>query len=246
MKLIDVVKMNKKPKNKVLGYVLFEGKSQIDNNNIVAVITLNSNNTKTGNMAQLWILNADITPIEANKIGKDISICGMCKHRKFLGGSCYVNVGQAPQGIYKAYKKNKYEFLNINEYSILNGLSIRFGAYGDPAALPMAILANLKAVALNNTSYTHQWKNPKNDALKSLSMASVDSIKEAKEATKLGWRYFRVASLNSTIQKNEIVCPNVTNGINCKECNLCCGNKINAKNIVIPIHGTWAKRFKEI
>jgi len=227
---------------KEIGYVLYEGKSNIDGSNIVGILTLKTTNVKTGQMAQLWILNADMNPVETSKLGLDGGICGGCKLRQSLGGACYVNIGQAPNSVYKAFKRDKYPSLSIKDYSILNGLKIRFGAYGDPYALPVEILSSLKSVAVNNTSYTHQWKIG-NEVLKSVSMASVDSIEEQKEAISKGWRTFRVANEDSIILDNEIICPNVTKGINCSECNLCNGANSKAKNIVIPIHGSWSKRF---
>jgi hypothetical protein len=49
---------------------------------IVAVITLNSSNIKTGDMASMWILNADESLL-ASKSGSDESVCGQCVHRHF-------------------------------------------------------------------------------------------------------------------------------------------------------------------
>jgi hypothetical protein len=233
----------KTKKTKEGGYVLFEGKSNIDGSNIVGILTLKTTNIKTGQMAQLWILNADMNPVETSKLGLDVGICGGCKLRQSLGGACYVNIGQAPNAVYKAFKRDKYPTLAIKDYSILNGLKIRFGAYGDPYALPVEILASLKAIAVNNTSYTHQWRIG-SKILKSVSMASVDSIEEQKEAVANGWRTFRVATEDSIILDNEIICPNVTKGVNCADCNLCNGATSKAKNIIIPIHGSWSKRFK--
>jgi len=237
------IKTKKSPtKKQPNGYKLFEGKSKINGKNIVAILTLKTSNIKTGQMAQLWILNADLNPVEASKQKKDDSICGGCKLRKSLNGACYVNLGQAPLAVYKAYKLDKYPTLQQNNYNILSGLKIRFGAYGDPFALPIEILAKLKAVAINNTSYTHQWKKG-SEILKAVSMASVDNIDEQKEATSKGWRTFRVAKLDSEILANEILCPNVTKGINCSDCNLCSGAILKAKNIVIPVHGNLSKKF---
>jgi hypothetical protein len=82
--------------SKVTGYVIYEGKSEINGKNIVAVITLNSSNIKTGDMASMWILNADESPNEASKSGSDESVCGQCVHRHFFNGSCYVTLFQAP------------------------------------------------------------------------------------------------------------------------------------------------------
>ena len=233
-----------KPKKKANGYVLFEGQSKIDGTNIVAILTLKTANVKTGQMAQLWILNAELNPVEASKQGKDKSVCGECKLRQSLGGACYVNLGQAPLAVYKAFKKGNYPTLSQSEYSVLNGLKIRFGAYGDPFAMPIEILTKLKAVAQNNTSYTHQWEKA-SDELKKVSMASVDNLKEQREAVTKGWRTFRVATIESEILENEIVCPNVTKGISCADCGLCSGASSKAKNIVIPVHGKSKNKFND-
>ena len=79
-------------------------------------------------------------------------------------------------------------------------------------------------------------------------MASVDNVAEQIEAVAKGWRTFRVATtVNDEVMlaDNEIICPNVTKGINCADCGLCSGASMNAKNILIPVHGTLAKRFKD-
>ena len=36
---------------------------------------------------------------------------------------------------------------------------MRLGAYGDPAALPVALLQKLTVHAPNHTSYSHQWED---------------------------------------------------------------------------------------
>ena len=241
--LKDAISTKKAPTKKAPnGYKLFEGKSKINGERIIAILTLKTANKKTGQMAQLWILNADLNPVDASKQKKDFSICGNCKLRKSLDGACYVNLGQAPLSVYKAYKLNKYPTLSNNNYNVLEGLKIRFGAYGDPFALPIEILSKLKAVATNNTSYTHQWRKG-SETLKAVSMASVDNIREQKQAVANGWRTFRVAKLDSEILPNEIICPNVTKNISCDVCNLCSGANLKAKNIVIPVHGNGAKKF---
>ena len=230
---------------KVTGYTIFEGKSPITGDDIIAVITLKSTNVKTGNMASMWILHKDLSPIEASKEGKDESICGMCPHRHNLGGACYVTLFQAPLQVWKSYHKGNYP--KVNDMSIFEGMSVRFGAYGDPNVIPIDILVQLKSVVKNSTSYTHQWKTESdNESLKAVSMASVDNKAEAKLAIENNWRYFRVTNDISDIDKaTEIVCPNTTRGIQCIDCGLCKGNTIKAKNIVIEVHGSKKKKFNE-
>ena len=230
---------------KVTGYTIFEGKSPITGDDIIAVITLKSTNIKTGNMASMWILHKDLSPIEASKQGKDESICGMCPHRHNLGGACYVTLFQAPLQVWKSYHKGNYP--KVNDMTIFEGMSVRFGAYGDPNVIPIDILVQLKSVVKNSTSYTHQWKTESdNESLKAVSMASVDNKAEAKLAIENNWRYFRVTNDISDIDKaTEIVCPNTTKGIQCIDCGLCKGNTIKAKNIVIEVHGSKKKKFNE-
>ena len=226
------------------GYIVYEGESQLNGEPIVGIITMKSVNVKTGNMAQLWILRSDMHPIEAKEQGVDNAICGNCQFRQSLGGACYVNIGQAPSAVYRTYNKGGYPV--AKNLSIFKDMKIRFGAYGDPAAIPVSILALLKSYAKNNTSYTHQWKdNKNNDILKAVSMASVDSLAEAQEASEAGYRWFRVTNDISTLRCDEIICPNTTKGILCQDCNLCSGNAVKAKSIVIETHGTWSKKFDD-
>lgn len=229
-------------KENIKGYVIYEGKSQINGDNIVAIVTMNSNNIKTGNMASMWIMNADIPPTQASKEGKDISVCGDCKHRASLNGACYVILHHAPLQVYKSYKKGSYP--TVTNLNVFEGIKMRFGAYGDPSAIPTQILVSIKAVVKNNTSYTHQWKQG-NEMLKKFSMASVDSIEEQKQAVSEGWRTFRVTDNLNDIQSNEIICPNTTKNIKCIDCGLCSGNNVKGKNIVIEIHGYKKTKFNK-
>ena len=222
------------------GYIIYEGKSELNGGNIVAIVTMSSKNIKTGNMASMWILNADIPPTKASKQGEDASVCGDCKHRAVNNGACYVTLHHAPLQVYKSYKRGNYPI--ANDMAIFEDMKVRFGAYGDPSAIPTQILASIKAVVKNNTSYTHQWKQG-DKILKRVSMASVDSIAEQKQAVSEGWRTFRVTSDLSDKLPNEIVCPNTTKAIQCADCGLCSGTSSRARNIVIEVHGAKKKKF---
>ena len=63
------------------GFIFYRGASPIDGAPIVAVATLKSANSKTGDMVQTWILREDISPLDAIGSGEDASICGNCAHR---------------------------------------------------------------------------------------------------------------------------------------------------------------------
>ena len=222
------------------GFVVYEGPSKINGERIVAILTLNSNNIKTGNMAQLWILAADVAPMEALKTGADQAVCGDCQFRK---GICYVEVAKAPTKIWEAWKRDAYPFLPMKHYNVLSGKSIRLGAYGDPYAVPVTILKELANAASNYTGYTHQWKNPAAAELKTLCMASVDNPDEYKQANEMGWRTFRVIRNEDALMEGEILCPNLTSGVQCVDCNLCKGSITQAKNIAIEVHGNGKNKF---
>lgn len=242
------------------GAIIYKGKSQIDGKPIVVIVTGlkgKTKNAKTGDMLQTWILREDISPLEAVKTGADFSICGNCKHRgklELVKGiwkwvkkrSCYVTVWQAPRAIWEAFKRGSYTDMTKGDISSLGkNRNIRLGAYGDPAAVPVAIWQDLTMFADTTTGYTHQWQNKANAALKYLTMASADSVEEYKQAIKSGWRTFRVKKPSDLAMKGETVCPNTTVGLNCADCGACRGLKGNnlKGSIVIDVHGAGAAAF---
>lgn len=238
------------------GVILWEGKSAIDGAPIMLIATgiaQSSTNIKTGALVQTWILRRDISPVDAVHNGADESICGKCPHRGALETqedgttrnvkrSCYVAVWQAPRNVWQTAMAGKYPRAKGDKgAAILAGLKIRLGAYGDPAAIPFAVWNRLLKHATPATGYTHQWRDC--DArFASLCMASADSVQEAQEANALGYRTFRVGSkAESIVQGIETLCPaskEAGQRTNCAACNLCGGDRVKAKNIFIPVHGT--------
>ena len=233
--------------SKVKGYVLYEGPSAINGEPIVAILTLNSSNVKTGNMAQLWILAKDTAPHIAQKTGEDSAVCGDCPIKK----ECYVLTFQGPLSVWNAYKRESYENIsymleNDREWNaelimILSQLIIRFGAYGDPAALPKWLIELIARVCKDFTGYTHQWNKRKFNFLKNYFMASVETKKLAEKAIKKGFRYFRIKQAGADNFENEIDCPS-DNGVQCIDCKLCNGSK-QAANITIEAHGASAAQL---
>lgn len=236
--------------------ILYEGPSRLDNNPIVAIATINSKNSKTGDMIQIWILRSDIPPHEAVKIGHDYSICGDCPQRHYLGGGCYVIPYQAPLSVYRAYKRGRYSTeanMSALETAFANGTPIRVGAYGDPGAVPTAIWRDLlRDYGGNWTGYTHQWR--RRPSLRSLFMASVDSSAEARDATRRGWRYFRGATADDYQPGalrlpvvREIECAADSRGVTCADCRLCNGARDGDRraSIAIEVHGARASSYTE-
>jgi hypothetical protein len=225
------------------GFELWRGKSQLTGANIVVIITLHSANTKTGDMAQTWILNADISPLEAIRIGDDTAICGDCSLRHNKGGGCYVYVAQSPRAVWEAWHNQKYTKLPVEHFKVLSGLPVRHGAYGDPAAMPMHILKEIQKYVVTYTGYTHQWRATEHSELKTMCMASVENPEQQLEAAQKGWRTYRIIKPGDELLQDEILCPHITTGVQCVKCRLCRGTAHPAKNIAVHAHGIHVNKF---
>ncbi len=226
--------------------LVYEGPSLLTGDPIVCIVGARTSNPKTGPMAQTWILGRDQDPVSAVKEGHDSAICGNCWHRGGDGRkrTCYVNVGQAPLGIWRARESAVREDPAAVGLR-LAGKAIRLGAYGDPAAVPTQVWRDLTAHVEVSTGYTHQWRTCDPD-LRQLCMASVESIEEAAEAHAMGWRTFRVRRPEGHLTGGEISCVNETHpDITCVECGLCQGQSRPAANIVIEAHGARKWSFED-
>lgn len=226
------------------GVVIYRGPSMLDGKPIVAVATgigRNSHNRKTGAMVQTYILRADLKPTEAIKQGADVSICGNCPHRTPNARTCYVNVGQGPLAVFNAYHRNAYPTTYAPD--VFAGRVVRFGSYGDPAAVPVQIWENIAKHAAAFTGYTHQWRT--HPELAPYCMASADSPQDAATAQRLGWRTFRVAMPCDPLKlDNESRCPASAEAgkkLVCADCRACNGTATQRRgSIVIQAHGGFA------
>ena len=237
------------------GFIIYEGPSQIDGKPIVAIATglkTKSRNSKTGGMVQTYILRMDQSPLQASQSGDDVSICGDCPHRgehvdgRVIKRTCYVNLGQGPRAVYEMYQRGGYPKASaIGLGNIGKGRRVRLGAYGDPAAVPIHIWANLMAFAEAGTGYTHQWRT--NPELAAWCMASADSPEDREDAKAMGFRTFRVRAFGDPTLENEVVCPASAEAgkkTNCATCAACGGNASKARaDIVITVHGIGKRNF---
>jgi len=236
---------------KANGYILFEDSQIIV---IATGFARKSANPKTGDMLQIWILGRDTNPVQAIKTGQDAIVCLDCKHRGNGGKdrTCYVRVANAPLGVWKAYHRGNYPTLAIADYAqVFQGRKIRFGAYGEPVLIPLAMMAELARVSNGHTGYTHQWSNPSYQEYRAYIMASVDTPAEYESAKALGWRTFRVRSEHSALLPREIICPASEEGrkrTTCADCKLCSGTFASdpRKDISIIVHGIGARKFELI
>lgn len=231
-------------KSKPNGYVLYEGPSEINGEEIICIltgITKPSHNPKTSVMIQTWILPKSIHPMEAIKTNQDQSVCGNCP-LKGDGGknrACYVNKMTLGQ-IYKAYLNGNYP--PIENLNFLRNRGLRLGSFGEPTAVPIEVWKPLLKKCQMHTGYTHRWKTC-DPEWKNYLQASVESEAGKQEANKLGWHTFRVKLPNTPKLPHEVVCPASEEAgfaTQCINCGLCNGQ---STDVVINIHGIGAKYF---
>jgi hypothetical protein len=220
-----------------MAYELWTGPSQLDGSPIVVLTTLTSTNSKTGDVAQAYILRSDVRPSEATKTGADSSICGNCQFKPSNSGACYVLPFRGPDRIYDDWAKNPKPLPRWG----LHNRGLRIGAYGDPAAVPFEVWEAVAKVANNVTGFTHQWATC-DPRFKQLCMASCETEAQAQSAQSMGWRTYRVALKDQLVRsQGEILCPHYKVGLTCAVCQACDGTSKNRRaNIVAPVHGaSW-------
>lgn len=210
-------------------------------------LTRPSANIKTGPAVQVWILVTNTAPIEAERNGQSNAICGTCP---LQGNGCYVRHFHGTNAIWsnlpwtprlKDLSAKELNWLTMR----LRSMHIRLGAYGDPVAAPL----DAYAICLQNntgvTGYTHQWRTAHDD-WKKICMASVETLDDAQQAQRLGWRTFRIRPTpDAPVLPNESVCPYETISLRCIDCKACNGHQGRrvTTGIVTTAHGTKRKTF---
>jgi hypothetical protein len=167
-------------------------------------------------------------------------------------GACYVNVGQAPLTLWRAYKKGSMARLDETHRSLFKDKVLRLGSYGDPAAAPIELWDKLTSWSKAWLGYTENWRHGE-QALRKYCMASVHTPTELELAKSLGWKTFRVKLPEEIIDSNEFICPkskpeDSPGYRQCFECKACRGGEWTGHATpVIDVHG-WdyrKNRFKE-
>lgn len=217
------------------GYLLHKGET--NGQPFVAIATLSTSNRKTGDMVQIWFLLEQVNPVQAVKEGVDaITVCRECPFAS--GNGCYVNVGQAPLAIWKAYHRGTYPELNPCDYArVFSGRKIRFGAYGNPSLLPVAMVKAIASVSAGWTGYFHDWRtNPFAAQYAQYFMASTETENSFKMAQSLGFRSFHASPIKPD---NAIECISDAKGLTCDKCKLCAGlSKSRLPSVWINPHGS--------
>jgi len=246
-----MAKTQTKKSTKPTGYILHQTDNFVV---IVTGVSRKSNNPKTGNMLQVWILNRHESPLDSLKSGSDVNVCFNCPLRGVAGKErvCYVDLGKAPTMIWRKYQRGGYAFLPISGYTeVFSGRAVRFGAYGEPVLIPLPVMAEITSLARKWTGYTHQWRQPEFQAYRPLLMASCDAPGDYALAHAMDWRTFRGRAADSPLLPGEITCPASDEGghrSSCERCGLCNGATPGdaRKSIGIIVHGIGSKNFVKL
>ena len=159
---------------------------------------------------------------------------------------------QAARAVWQAYQDGSYASWDGSKLPFI-GRVVRFGAWGDPAAVPADTLAAIRTVTKRHMAYTHQWKRASASHLQDWCMASVDSAPEYLRARSAGWRTFRVRDSDEELHERERMCPAadeapVSAAMDCGKCSGCDGLTRGAKrpSFAIVVHGSRAARFNAL
>ena len=230
--------------------VLWAGASVLDGAPIMVAascVSEPSENGKTGDMVQLAIMRADMSPIDAWARGLDGAVCpAACAHRsKARGGegTCYVNKARLSETWAAARRAVNAGRVGYRP-GMFRGARVRFGMEGDPAAVPLTvwlpILADTGAV---HTGYTAAWRTLPAEWSRYF-MASVSTPADYLRARSAGWRPFAASAsatddaayrdAGATLCEAERPTPSA-----CVDCLQCNGARPEDKRPgrYLPIHG---------
>jgi hypothetical protein len=234
------------------GAIAWRGPSLLGGGEVALVLTglVNpSKNDKTGPEIQGYVLGTAEGPIESVRTGRDRVICGDCPQRPSAGGACYVNVAWAPNNVYRRLRRGGYPPLDPEW---IRGRVVRWGAYGDPVAVPLEVYERLLPLLRDWQGFTHQWRSLQPDVemrWANFLMASVEDEGEAVVAQLRGWRTFRIRpDEEAELLPFERICPASEEAgyiLDCLRCGQCNGRAKGAgrPNRVIVSHGMRGARF---
>lgn len=238
--------------------ILYRGPSIIDGRPIVVAFYTGTKNRKVGNAPSIAIL-PDAPDYRSAFINAP-SVCGGCpflgsmhaKGEKRTQGGCYAWALSMPIAAQlKAITAGRYIegpgawTLTHAHINATAPRIIRIGTVGDPAAVPQWVWDRLRAGLPYDTtpqSYSHQWRRPDAQHLRSWTMASVESAADAAKAHAMGWRTFRAALPDApTIPDAEKVCTYERERLTCSACGACNGRTTPADDrpsITATVHGS--------
>lgn len=174
----------------------------------LAFVEESSNRKLQAYRSGIKVLTAYVIPSQTEKFEGDWddyehAVCSLdCKHRKELGGSCYV--GTAPMSVWATLRGYRDNHANPQKNSIKlpDEYGIRATAHGDMCRLNAdgkRYLAELMRGAAQVRAYTAGWREGDTiEHFQGMAMASVYDESEALFARGLGWRTYRFRESTQT------------------------------------------------
>jgi hypothetical protein len=217
-------------------YLIVE--SPVHGEPVLLAFVPHSQNTKTGDMVQIYIMHPDQNPLETSKLKLDDRVCGNCPLRHSLGGACYVTLFHGPNRVYNSWSDKGKKIDPIEEaLEIVLGRAVRIGAYGDIAHIPDYLAAEIMSLSNSYTAYTHAWRNPVVARVwKGRAMASCDTAGQLRLAESQGWAGFVAVPEELDGVK---ICDNEENGTQCRDCLKCDGSQ---GSVQLTPHGARLKK----
>lgn len=189
-------------------------------------------------------------PHESRSTGADSSNqCAGCPLAS--GNGCYVSVNPLSAIWRKHTSPNPYEPMSMGTpewRKFFRGKAVRFGAYGNPSMLPLAMVESIAKLARKHTGYFHDWHSMPVERARAYGrffMASCESH-NYERAQDLGLRTFTTQPIAGDVPKDAgMECLADSHGLSCAECGLCDGtNRRNGRlpNVWIRVHGYQTKK----
>lgn len=253
--------------------LIYTGPNRADTGRIVVSGSVSTGNDKTGPAFTIWVMPR--SAVVDGKVwsaiknsGADRLTCGTCPRKTAAAGgdgTCYTHAAGSQilsGGAASIARAAQRESPGLPDMlaplariigAMRGAKSVRLCAYGDSDALPLSVLALIRAgrdmLRLKSLAYTHEWRD--SPALLDDHMGSADTLDEALEIRRLGGRYFRVVKSKEERVEGELWCPAAHrkggslirsgDGATCDSCGLC-GGKGSQPSIVILDHGPRKSR----
>jgi hypothetical protein len=221
--------------------LIWRGTSQLNGDDIMVVasrVREASENTKTGDMVQVYILPVAVSPRSAWHHGGIEAVCpDACSHRSDQDADCYVNWSR----LRSTWERGAAMTAGVPA-GFFRGAVVRFGAGGDPSAVPFEVWKSIADEARGWSGYTANWRSLSPEWA-TLFMASVSSLPDVWRARSAGWRIYAAsesAAMDDALSAAGIrECLSHSHGVECTACRQCDGTSKGSKrpDYYIPLHG---------
>lgn len=227
-------------------FIIYHGPAMLPYKGTVTAVAFEScDNPKTGHCIAVAILpGKGVDAMAARGKGRDLACCGGCVFRSIASGGnggCYVSP-LALMG-YAGAASSAWTAADPYAMPACPSLPMRLGAYGDPAAIPLDAFHRLMAWHTGMAwGYTHGWKHPNAQHLRTVCMASVETPQGQADAQAKGWRVYRIIPTAGDRKATGLPLCESAKGVACVDCGQCSGLSGSKGGRAIVVHGVSIKR----